>query len=188
MIKFLILSLLCVSALAVSGNKGACRAQNYTNVDVDFSNRYLGRWYNIYVSASMPFQYRDDLCNLDEYSIDKYGNMRALYKGMHANQKVTEFLQQVKKVGPGHLKIKFFSLQPIGANYEVPYINDDYTVSVVVGCNAFGFLGQSDIWIITRSYNPDPLEVQKALDFIKQAGFDDSDLVPVSTKGCAKIK
>jgi len=38
-------------------------------------------------------------------------------------------------------------------NHEIIYINNDYTVATVVGCNGFGFLGRSDVMVLARDYH-----------------------------------
>jgi len=77
--------------------------------------------------------------------------------------------------------VSFSSVIPITANYEVVYLNDDYSVAAVVGCNGLWVLGTSNVWILARDYNVSNQEIELALNALETIGFDISDLISNGT-------
>ena len=73
-------------------------------------------------------------------------------------------------------------------NHEIIYINNDYTVATVVGCNGFGFLGRSDVMVLARDYHEYEENIQNALDEAAYIGFDVSDAVSTDVSYCSEFE
>ncbi|KAL4506580.1 hypothetical protein ABPG72_000151 [Tetrahymena utriculariae] len=169
--------------LAVDGNKGACQTGKYTDVNVDW-NRYLGRWYNVAVSKSFRYSDITDKCTLANYSLNDDGTIKVDNQAIKSNGSLNKALGTAQIVAPGHLKVKFSVFQPVGGNYEIVYIDDDYSIVTVVGCNGLGFLGYSDVWVLARDYKVSQEKINFALQAAQNLGFDISDVNLAGISAC----
>lgn len=172
--------------LAVDGNKGACATRSYTDVSVDW-NRFLGKWYNLKASKSFKYQSPSDKCTVAIYTLNDDSSIKITNKAIREDYSKVEAVGRGVLFDQGHLKIKFSFWQVISANYEIVYMSDDYSVAAIAGCNGFWKFGSSNIWILARDYDVPSTEVEKALDFVDQIGFDISDIISVGTSACAKL-
>ncbi|EAR83692.1 lipocalin/cytosolic fatty-acid-binding family protein (macronuclear) [Tetrahymena thermophila SB210] len=187
MSKILILLLAYLACtLAVYGNKGACKTGNYTDVNVDW-NRYLGKWYNVAVSKSFLFSEPSDQCTIANYSLNTDGTVKVDNEAIKKTGKLSKAIGTAKIVGPGQLKVSFSKLQPFGGNYEVIYVDNDYSIATVVGCNGLGFLGFSDVWILARDYNVSQEQINSALQAASNQGFDISDVNLAGIAACDRL-
>lgn len=171
---------------AARGNLGACVHHNYTDIDVDFA-KFQGKWYNIWFSGSYKGYPADSRCTILDYSGPSSSRLTITQYNYLSTEVYSIQKAKAHIVGKGHLKVQTSTWNLFRQNYEVVYLNRDSSVAVLAGCNGWWKLGQSNIWVMARDFNYSEYEVYQALQFIKQQGFEDSDLTfnPISL--CAKV-
>jgi len=70
-------------------------------------------------------------------------------------------------------------------SFEFIYFNDDFSVSVLVGCNSENYIGSSDVFILSRNMLPTLNEIEKAMEEAERLKFDISDISNKNTKSCS---
>jgi len=69
-------------------------------------------------------------------------------------------------------------------SFEFVYFNDDFFISVLVGCNSGNYIGSSDVFILSRDVFPTFDDIEKAMDEAENLNFDISDIVNKKTGSC----
>jgi len=155
--------------------------------DLDLS-RYSGVWYEQVNSKAFVID-ANLRCVTAEYSANDDGTVKVSNKGAQGTPtgEITnaEAVGTIKDLKTCSLGVKFSKFQPFDAPYDI--FDTDYdTYSVVTSClPVLNALGQSDIWILSRT----PKLPQDTMDGIMQrlsdAGFDYSDMrVQVQEDDC----
>jgi len=145
--------------------------------DLDLS-RYAGVWYEQVNSKAFAID-ANLQCVTAEYSANDDGTVKVLNKGAK-NAPTGEITTAEGKATVEDLKtcslgVKFSTLQPFDAPYQI--FDTDYdTYSVIISCipvlNAGGL---SDIWILSRTPKLPDDQLNSLLQKLSDAGFDYSD-------------
>jgi len=145
--------------------------------DLDLS-RYAGVWYEQVNSKAFTID-ANLQCVTAEYSANDDGSVKVLNKGAKnaPNGEITtaEGKATVEDLKTCSLGVKFSTLQPFNAPYQI--FDTDYdTYSVIISCipvlNAGGL---SDIWILSRTPKLPEDQLNGLLQKLSDAGFDYSD-------------
>ena len=162
-IGFLLLTSLVA---AEPGLVGACANKTIDTVHGFEPARYLGLWYEIGHSHSFYF---DHGCSktfaqyklIDPAQESIYVNNTCLRDGIWKSA-----IGKAKVVGDGKLEVSFFG--PFEAPYDVVYIDDGYSISLVVSCSE---LGGSNLWVLSREPEMTDDVLNEYLDIFKDKGF-----------------
>lgn len=139
--------------------------------------RYMGKWY---VAADIPiFLTKGTVNNVEEYRWDEARKLVLVsfkYSTLDSSGHVLppkEVLQHGSIVNEFNsewsLAVKFLIYWPIGINYLIIALEEDYSACIV------GIPDRSMIWIMTRSYYPmSDEQLQKYLDKAAELGYDPS--------------
>lgn len=140
---------------------------NYVNLQ-----RYMGTWYEI---ARYPnrFQRKCKSNVTADYSFALTGNIRV------ENSCITETGKTLVSVGTAKVtdektnaKLRVTFLGPLGSDYYIIYLDDEYYRYAVVGEPRRKYL-----WILAKTKTLDAHKYQKILNRIKKAGYDTSKLI-----------
>jgi apolipoprotein D and lipocalin family protein len=146
--------------------------------DLDLQ-RYAGVWYEQVNSKAFTID-ANLRCVTAEYSANDDGSVKVLNKGAKdtptGELSVAEGKATVKDLSTCSLGVKFSSLQPVDAPYQI--FDTDYdTYSVVISCIPVANLaGLSDIWILSRTPKLPQATLDSIMQKLKDAGFDYSDM------------
>ena len=91
---------------SVPGNKGACLTGNYTDVNLEI-NKYLGKWFNLYVSGSFSHSKPTDKCVFANYLFNSDGTINIHNEALENSGNIREASAVGYIIAPGHLKVKF---------------------------------------------------------------------------------
>jgi apolipoprotein D and lipocalin family protein len=173
MVRLAALSLLAVA----SASKCPASVQPICQ-DLDLS-RYMGVWYE--QVNSKAFTIDNNLqCVTAEYSANSDGSVKVSNKGTKNSPTgsitVADGKATVKDLKTCNLGVKFSSLQPVDAPYQI--FDTDYdSYSVVISCiPVVNSLGLSDIWILSRTPQLPKDKLDSIFKKLSDAGFDYSDM------------
>ncbi len=134
-------------------------------------DRYLGAWYEI---ARLDHRFERGLDQVTAtYSRRDDGGIRVVNRGYNAE--TGEWSQAEGKAyligddGQGRLKVSFFG--PFYGGYNILYLADDYSVSVVTGPSRDYF------WILSRTPTLPDTKLQPLLDKARNWDFDVDALI-----------
>ena len=103
----LILLLSCLTQIqSVPGNKGACATGKYTDVNLEI-NKYLGKWFSLFVSASFSHTKPTDKCVFANYLFNSDGTINIHNEALDNSGNIREASAIGYISAPGHLKIRF---------------------------------------------------------------------------------
>lgn len=146
--------------------------------DLDLS-RYAGVWYEQVNSKAFAID-ANLQCVTAEYSMNDDGSVKVLNKGAKnaptGELSTAEGKATVEDLKTCSLGVKFSSLQPVDAPYQI--FDTDYdTYSVVISClPVINLAGLSDIWILSRTPTLPQDTLNGLLKKLSDAGFDYSDM------------
>lgn len=163
---FLILAALSVGAYFYYGKTRHVEIPELPNFDM---SKYLGKWYEI---ARLDHSFERGLEQVNaEYSLGKSGKILVVNKGYSPKKNAWQEAQahaegtSVKS----HFKVYFVPL--IGGQYQVAYINDDYTQAVVSG-------GTKDyLWFLSRTPVISEADKEKLCAIATKLGYNVSPLI-----------
>jgi apolipoprotein D and lipocalin family protein len=145
--------------------------------DLDLS-RYTGAWYEQVNSKAFIID-ANLQCVTAEYSANDDGTVKVLNKGTQNSPTgditTAEGKASIKDLKTCDLGVKFSGLQPFDAPYQI-WDTDYDSYSVVISCiPVLNALGQSDIWILSRTPKLPQDKLDEILQKLSDAGFDYSD-------------
>ena len=172
------------SGLRASGSVGACRAQNYTDVNVDLQ-QYKGLWYEIARSKSFRFDNGCE-CTTANYTLLSATEVQVDNKCSKTGPtgKRSGATGKAVVAGPGKLMVSFGGVSLFKAPYEIVALGSNYDWAVVVSCTSSLFFAQSDVWILSRTPTLSSGVLTDIMTKIKTLGFDTSDLILTRQQGC----
>lgn len=136
----------------------------------DFNaTHYLGRWHEI---ARLDHIFERGLEQVTaEYTLREDGKIGVINRGF--DTKKGEWKEAhayaVQTRTPNYLKVYFIPL--IAGKYRIAYINPTYTLSLVSGGNL------SYLWILARTPQITPQELEQMLRLAQKMGYDTSKLI-----------
>lgn len=134
---------------------------------------YMGRWYEIQVSAAFRKQFESgDVCTTANYTLNGDGTVKVVNSGNEGSPtgRPNTAIGKAKQVSGGKLEVSFFG--PFYGPYWIIDLEGDkadgYSTSLVYSCTS-GLFKVEDMWILSRT--PDlPASTQQAI-LSKAAGF-----------------
>jgi len=146
--------------------------------DLDLS-RYIGVWYEQVNSKAFVID-ANLKCVTAEYSANDDGTVKVDNKGAQGSRtgSITDAVgtATVKDLATCDLGVKFSSLQPVDAPYQI-WDTDYDTYAIVLSCiPILNALGQSDIWILSRTPTLPKSTLDGLLQKLADAGFDYGDM------------
>merc|ERR1719389_680853 len=146
--------------------------------DLDLS-RYTGVWYEQVNSKAFVID-ANLKCVTAEYSANDDGTVKVDNKGAQGSRtgEITDAVGKatVKDLSTCELGVKFSALQPVNAPYTI-WDTDYDTYAIVLSCiPVLNALGQSDIWILSRTPQLEKSVLDGLLQKLDDAGFDYSDM------------
>lgn len=173
-------SLVLVLALAVPvfafGDFGAC--PNVTVVQDFDITQYLGKWYEIVRTSSMPFE--SGTCDTANYSLLKNGHVNVTNSETRDGKVTVAYGDAYcDDDGTASCHVKFSKLSPY-AGYQV--LATDYkTYSVVLSCSSvLGLYQWSFGWVLSRT----PTLNVDYTDLLVKAGIKKQDLIWTDQTNC----
>lgn len=131
----------------------------------DFNiQKYMGKWYEI---ARTDISFERGLEQVyAEYAPGENGRIAVTNRGYSEESQEWQEARAYAVATPvkSHFKVYFFPL--IAGNYQVAYVNEDYTLALVSG----GTLGY--LWILSRTPSISPEQKQQMLSLAKTLGYD----------------
>lgn len=149
-IRLLLLTLLATSCVICDIRWGGCPAVDY-ELDKFEVDKYMGTWYEISRSKSIPFEKGD--CAQANYSIDQEGNIVVLNSEQREGNRVSALGKAQTTDNPFRLKVSF-SDSFIGKFFKGDYqvLNTDYSsFTVIYSCTDFLFFRMEYAWILSRT-------------------------------------
>jgi len=142
-------------------------------------SRYTGVWYEQVNSKAFVID-ANLKCVTAEYSANDDGTVKVDNKGASGSRtgEITDAVgtATVKDLSTCELGVKFSALQPVNAPYTI-WDTDYETYSIVLSCiPVLNALGQSDIWILSRTPKLPQEQLDGLLKKLEDAGFDYSDM------------
>jgi len=86
------------------------------------------------------------------------------------------------------MNVKFTNFSQSFLSFEFIAFNDDYSISILAGCNSGNFIGSSDVFVLSRKELPTFDEIEKAFDEAEKLNFDISDIRTKNTGSCIWLK
>ena len=86
------------------------------------------------------------------------------------------------------MNVKFTKFSHTYLSFEFVYFNDDFSVSVLVGCNSGNYIGSSDVFVLSRNELLTLDEIDKAMGEAEKLKFDLSDISIKNTESCIGLK
>jgi len=172
MLSFILTGFFLVqTAFAESGLVGACRNKTVATVPNFDAQRYLGTWFEIGHSKSFYF----------DHGCEKtFAQYKPLPEPQSVSVNNTCFRDGVWKsavgkavlIDSGKFLVSFFG--PFESPYDVVYIDERYSTSLVVSCSE---LGGSNLWVLHREpVLGDPQLYDLLMEF-ENLGFDTGDFM-----------
>jgi apolipoprotein D and lipocalin family protein len=142
-------------------------------------SRYTGVWYEQVNSKAFVID-ANLRCVTAEYTANDDGTVKVDNKGAQGSRTgaVTDAVgtATVKDLATCDLGVKFSALQPVDAPYQI-WDTDYDTYAIVLSCiPVLNALGQSDIWILSRTPTLPQSTLDGLLQKLSDAGFDYSDM------------
>lgn len=130
--------------------------------------KYMGKWYEI---ARTDTSFERGLERVSaEYAPGEKGRISVTNRGYSEERQEWKEAHAYAVATPvkSHFKVYFVPL--IAGNYQVAYVNEDYTLALVSG-------GTLDyLWILSRTPSISPEQKQQMLSLAKSFGYDPSKL------------
>jgi apolipoprotein D and lipocalin family protein len=167
-----------VSLLALSAGASKCPSTVTPQChNLDFS-KYQGLWYEQVNSKAFIID-ANLRCVTANYSANADGTVKVFNVGTQGSPTgaltTAEGKATIKDASTCDLGVKFSSLQPFDAPYQV-WDTDYESYAIIISCiPVLNALGQSDIWILSRVPNLPTEKLDALLKKLKDNGFDYSD-------------
>jgi apolipoprotein D and lipocalin family protein len=134
-------------------------------------NRFMGDWY---VIAAIPTMIEKSSFNaIENYALNQDGTIATTftyYKGGFDGPLKSYHPKGFVEPNTGNAIWGMQFIWPIKADYRIAYLDDDYQVTVIAR-NARDY-----VWIMARKPNISDSEYEKLVSFIKELGYDTSQL------------
>ncbi|MCV6599330.1 MAG: lipocalin family protein [Alphaproteobacteria bacterium] len=153
----------------------SCSTAVETNTIRDFqANKYLGKWYEI---ARFDNRFEKGLDNVSAtYTKLKHNKIRVVNKGYNKEKKVWKEAKGVallnKNPQIGKLRVSFF--WPFFGNYNILYVNDEYTYAII------GSKSKKYLWLLSRNHSISEETKDILIKKVKSLGYDSNKLIYIS--------
>merc|ERR1711976_838051 len=185
-----IIAILSISSIFADLSFGRCKTPKY-ELDKFVAERYMGNWYEIFRSKSIPFERGD--CNKARYTLNGDGSINISNSEVrNGKTMIAHGKAQTVKDNPFHFKVGFtdyFVEKFFKGDYQV--IDTDYhNWAVVYSCTSMVIGKLEYYWLLSRKPNMSGEEIEKHMTYYKnvlKVILVNSDL-PHITKKFAKSK
>jgi len=151
---------------------GACTAappmKTVDHVDLE---RFMGDWY---VIANIPTFIEKGAHNaVESYRLDDDGTVATTFtfrKGGFDGEKKTYTPRGFVLDDPSNALWGMQFVWPFKGDYRIIYLDDDYQTTVI------GRQKRDYVWLMARSPNPPAADYDRAVEAIRQAGYDLSEI------------
>lgn len=169
----LILSLIFAVQVVIGepGLVGSCRNKTITTVSDFQPLKYLGTWYEIGHSRSFYFDHGCEKTFAQYKQVPKAQTV-SVNNTCYRDGVWKSVIGEAVLIGSGKFLVSFFG--PFESPYDIVYLSDDYSTSLVVSCSE---LGGSNIWVLHREPVMDDGDLEGFLNRFRDLGFSTHDFV-----------
>lgn len=166
---------ICMSSVFAATYTQAAPVQAVDHIEL---SKYLGTWHEV-ARKPLSFQNKCDHNVSASYALNKNGNIEVTNRCYRKDGKLTQARGEAWLQNPpanSKLKVSFLPKAirwlPVGrGDYWVLKIDQDYQTVLVGGPS------KKQMWILSRTQNPDPAIIQAYLDYAQSMGYDLGDLI-----------
>ncbi|AUL48672.1 hypothetical protein BBB39_19060 [Bordetella trematum] len=160
--------ILALALLAAAPLQAAPPVQPVEHVDLE---RYVGRWYEI-ARLPMFFQRRCVADTTAEYTRQTDGSIAVTNRCRSKDGDIDVASGNATVVeGSGNAKLEVSFVRPFKGDYWIIGLDPDYRWAVV------GAPSRKTLWILARSPELPPADLEQALAIARAQGYDLSDLI-----------